>query len=823
MNANEIDEYLNAIIEWNPEKLLEIAGIKVEKEEIEEYYDDNALSVIEKIMQKIEAGDFDYFYSKIDDPNYSNIISKTLQHSTNKNTAICILNNEKILEDMTKSEILDFIKLADDSEFTKSIINGTRKIRDIKLSSKQKCDLILSTKDSEFIKSILDNYSNGQNKNELDQNEIMELLKNMDKDYIISIIEDKEKRNIFEINVDNLFDLILATKDSDYIKSVLESNEKRDEIDFRCYTGYNLRKLIIATNDVDYIKSIIESKEKRDEIDFVGYIDYDLVELIGATNDSDYIKSIIESKEKRDEIGLHLPSDSGKYINLIEKTNDIEYIKSIIEGKITIEGFEIEKKYGSLICLTKDPEYMKSFIEDKDKREKYSIKDERAKRLIFKINQESYFKRIVEDSELRKELCLPGRSIINFIVDSKDEKLIKSIISDKTKIEEFQIEQEDIIYFFNYVKDEKFINDWLKEVEGTTEVVDKNRKINLPENMTIGVEIESEGEFGCLIAKCKGEFAPGWECKYDGSLEKGGAEVVSPILTGDTEKSTESIKFVCDRLNKLGQKVSERCGGHVHIGADYLTSDKSYANLLEIWGNAEKVLYIISNKEGEIPREGIGKYASPISSNIEDLIKQGSVELQSEEDLKNFAKKAQNDDRYSGINFMNLGNKKNTIEFRLANGTIDENTWIENINLFGGIIKAAEDIMIIQNKDENEITDEEKERLGYFEELKNHDLTDEQKLDLILSLTINDENRDIYRDRFKVNSKLIEENTEIKNTITEKIAKSSVDIKKVGKKVFTGTDSITGQDFSKNETIIHDFELKHNKGKNKEGEGNTIC
>lgn len=48
--------------------------------------------------------------------------------------------------------------------------------------------------------------------------------------------------------------------------------------------------------------------------------------------------------------------------------------------------------------------------------------------------------------------------------------------------------------------------------------------------------------------------------------------------------------------------------------------------------------------------------------------------------------------RYYGINFK----KQDTIEFRLSNGTLNANTWIENINLFGGIIKVAQNIAIIQ-------------------------------------------------------------------------------------------------------------------------------
>ena len=135
------------------------------------------------------------------------------------------------------------------------------------------------------------------------------------------------------------------------------------------------------------------------------------------------------------------------------------------------------------------------------------------------------------------------------------------------------------------------------------------------------------------------------------------------------------------------------CGGHIHIGADYLTKPESWKNLTEIWGNAENIMYAISNKSGDKPRYGVPQFARPISSNFEEILNKGTIDLKSEEDLKKFLKDAQKDkdgkiDRYYGINFANVGEDKNTIEFRLPNGTIDAKTWIENINLFGGIISV---------------------------------------------------------------------------------------------------------------------------------------
>ena len=128
---------------------------------------------------------------------------------------------------------------------------------------------------------------------------------------------------------------------------------------------------------------------------------------------------------------------------------------------------------------------------------------------------------------------------------------------------------------------------------------------------------------------------------------------------------------------------------------------ESWTNLAEIWGNSEKILYVISNAKGEIPRKDILSYAKPTSSKLEELLNSKSVELNDEKDIKEILEDTQENDKYCGINFQNLGEYKNTIEIRLANGTLDADTWIENINLFGGLVRASQELAIIQTTEKN--------------------------------------------------------------------------------------------------------------------------
>lgn len=224
--------------------------------------------------------------------------------------------------------------------------------------------------------------------------------------------------------------------------------------------------------------------------------------------------------------------------------------------------------------------------------------------------------------------------------------------------------------------------------------------------------------------------------------------------------------------------------------------EKSWRNLTEIWGNTEEILYIISNKSGEIPREGVIKYAQPISKEFEEILNNGTVELHDEKDLKMFVKNAQKN-RYYGINFSNVGKSKNTIEFRLANGTLDPDTWIENINLFGGIVRSAQDLAIIQTKPESERNPEEQRLLECFENIKSNEVDNKEKLKLLLEIVIPEDDRAIYMERYEVNSNLIKQNSTIKEGIKSNIAKVPINTDRIAKKVFMGEDGITYQEYER--------------------------
>ena len=237
------------------------------------------------------------------------------------------------------------------------------------------------------------------------------------------------------------------------------------------------------------------------------------------------------------------------------------------------------------------------------------------------------------------------------------------------------------------------------------------REIGLDSRITIGMEIESEGAMSPLIKtiiaqKQRNGATKGWNAIEDGSLNDG-VELVSPILT-DSQQDIEDIYMVCSFLKKCGQRISQRCGGHIHIGADYLTSKEAYVNLFEIWGNAERIIYKMSNEIGTIPRMRLQAYAAPFSTKLSEAIESEIINLESDEDLEQFISEIQEvqDSRYSGLNSLNINNGKNTIEFRISDGTINPDTWIENARLYGRIVQISQRLSEIEKQPEHSEEDE---------------------------------------------------------------------------------------------------------------------
>lgn len=155
-------------------------------------------------------------------------------------------------------------------------------------------------------------------------------------------------------------------------------------------------------------------------------------------------------------------------------------------------------------------------------------------------------------------------------------------------------------------------------------IFQKYTSIGLPKSMTIGTEIEMEGEAASVFLNWIPAPLPFWESVEDMTL-KSGVEIRSKILK-DKPEDLEEIYYIYKMLDISGLKPSERCGGHIHIGSDYLTTNESYLAFEELIGNTEKLLFLIANAPGELPREGIKTHAFPQSRTFEVSMQKGEFD-----------------------------------------------------------------------------------------------------------------------------------------------------------------------------------------------------
>lgn len=197
---------------------------------------------------------------------------------------------------------------------------------------------------------------------------------------------------------------------------------------------------------------------------------------------------------------------------------------------------------------------------------------------------------------------------------------------------------------------------------------------------------------------------------YDEEKAYGG-EVTSPILV-DKPESWAQLEKVCKIIENCGGKITDDCGGHIHVGMAVLDhSPKRWQRLFQIWQCFEDVVLRLSGGQDGSIRSGFSEYAKPISSMMSDFTNQEII-IDSPEDIKKLAidfskmgledKSVDMKDVSTSINITHLSfpfNEKNTVEFRSFNGTLDPVTWQSDVLVACGIVRAAADLSI-----ENETT-----------------------------------------------------------------------------------------------------------------------
>ena len=535
MNQNEIDEIFEAFRNMDVAKILKYAdlleeNIEITEETIEEILENHTEEEILKIIiSKIEKGDYEYFLQKKND----------------------------------KEARETFIELLLKSNDSKAIQQCIAERKEIGLDSYDSCRLLTNIYD---IDSLIEKKELREKLN-IDSFELVEIIKSSNKDTIMKLLEDNDKIQELGLSPYNIEELIKFTGDENYVKSILEDGTKTKKLGL---ASYNIVSLIKFLEDSEYIKSIIDDDNKMKEIGV--YDSYVILELIKATNDSKYIEKILESPQKLKDFGL---DDNDSKIALLKATKDAQYIDNILQNDRL--GYELNSdNIIELILASNDSEYILNTIKDKKKMEDLGLGQMDI--VFLKVGASNYAKDIIKQKLLNEDIEIDN-NIVDLMVLTNNIDYVTDILNSQEKIEKLHITYDDkmqIIIGLTELSSEpkkfdklrkiadKVFAEKLNESNGN-QYGNKSNTINLPSNMTIGIEIESLGKMSDQIGYLSDIIGKGWECKGDGSVYEEdinqeiehGIEVVSPILTGDAEVSSEKIKEMCKRL-KLMRTIYNR-------------------------------------------------------------------------------------------------------------------------------------------------------------------------------------------------------------------------------------------------------------------------
>ena len=305
--------------------------------------------------------------------------------------------------------------------------------------------------------------------------------------------------------------------------------------------------------------------------------------------------------------------------------------------------------------------------------------------------------------------------------------------------------------------------------------INGNKRLGMPDFFKFGIEIEADNvytsePFGLYSGK-SAEYitSKNWHMatEYEEALvSDGGAELVSPILT-DSEKDWQDVADICEHMKRYpglkGKEVvaNEKCGLHVHFDSKCLTSNpKIFRNFMRLYAESEELLYKMCNDKNDPIRKGaINKnfngiehmvsamwrngMAAPIGKKVLKQIENDTLKVSYKKfgKLKMLAGKYKLDERrYAGLNLTNIGNpNKDTIEFRMANGTLNPEVIKQNVFLYASLINTA--IEVSNNP----------EKYKYrLEEFYRTDMDEREKAISFLNLVIeNPEDRKIYMDRWE--------------------------------------------------------------------------
>lgn len=359
----------------------------------------------------------------------------------------------------------------------------------------------------------------------------------------------------------------------------------------------------------------------------------------------------------------------------------------------------------------------------------------------------------IKDINLKLELINKfDQKVINMMYD-----IIKSINNDEIKINLCKKYEVDYFYLnklYNTIeannkdKFKKSLGIYIDYNKINDEIKKDINLLNLKNDITMGFEIEFDkleyDKFKTLMMIIEKEdkqiynLIKDWKIEKELSLPEG-AEAVSPILRNNIN-SWKQLKCMLEIVKNAKTILNEKCGGHIHIGADVLGYDsKKWNYFWKLCSISQPILYKIANEEGKIIRKSSVKFAKQNQDMFNNLIKNGGVNIKGEEDLKLLVKQFCTDKNVA-INLKNVGTSyKNTIEFRISNQTFNFEEVVNNARLYLKMVDTS--VRIVDEKGYKE-----KE----FNKFLNNSMNEKDLLINFLNVIFEDDNeKKIYMKRWE--------------------------------------------------------------------------
>lgn len=228
-----------------------------------------------------------------------------------------------------------------------------------------------------------------------------------------------------------------------------------------------------------------------------------------------------------------------------------------------------------------------------------------------------------------------------------------------------------------------------------TYYLEYRNSLNLPEYVTIGIEIEYENIKKSKTDEYIENNLSNWCSKTDESLSSGG-EITSPIMI-DSPKYWDELKIVCDYLSLNHANMSCNAGGHIHIGSNVLGDDvEVWKIFLKLYMCYENVLFRFLYGDKVNGRKNLLKYAGPAA----DILYNNLDFINNAYCVGDFDDLAYEFERYLALNLGNVNwydpyeDHENTIEFRSPNATTEATIVQNNINAISKLCIMARDKII---------------------------------------------------------------------------------------------------------------------------------